>query len=175
MVEGAIVATTIELAKIRKFYPEIYESVKTRLRTVTLTTGNSGVASSSSLKSTVSSYKNGFTNARHTIYTHELAHVIHFSMDRVKKYGEFTQSIESNYRAGNGFITDYSRTDEYEYFAESAEAFLSLDQHDELKRVSPVMYELCDKLFYRPTSEEVKNYLSSLPGTMALASLSTAN
>jgi hypothetical protein len=176
MKQGVIIAYTIELAKIRNEYPDLYEKIKRNLRSITLDTSNQGRAGGSSITTTANVYKNGFVMNRSSIPIHELSHTIHMNF-RSTSLAALSKTIASEYSTarsgGSGFISDYSRTNEHEFFAESTEAWFYLPSasssqrsrsmatggHATLKTVNPAMYELCSKLYYAPDGPEVTEYL----------------
>jgi hypothetical protein len=169
MKQAVIIAYTIELAKIRNEYPDLYNRIKTGLRRITLTTSGGGLAGGGSITTTASGYRNGFTLNSWSVPIHEMGHIIHGNLSRTT-LSSLNGTIENEYdkarSSGSGFITNYSRTNSHEFLAESVMSWFyqasssSTKGHAALKSVNPAMYQLCAKLFYAPDSPEVVEYLA---------------
>lgn len=93
-----------------------------------------------------------FSDSSADTFAHEMGHVLHSyflnSAEQLEIWAIYSQAQEAN----QGFITDYSRTNHMEFFAEGVEAYLQQDAQgnfsgrDALKKTNPQLYQLVERL-----------------------------
>lgn len=94
-----------------------------------------------------------FTDSiKHGVFSHEFAHVIHLNLlgddqrDQIKNlYDTAWQKMRSS-GGKDGFVSNYAKTNPYEYFAEGVEFYLTGDAH-QLKSRDPGLYRFVSGLF----------------------------
>lgn len=93
-----------------------------------------------------------FTDSGENTFAHEMGHVLHaYFMPNAEQLEIWSIYTEAN-QSDKGFITDYSRTNHMEFFAEGVEAFLKQDgqgnfiERDMLKQTNPRLYSFVAKM-----------------------------
>lgn len=93
-----------------------------------------------------------FTDISEDTYTHEMGHVLHGYMMSNQDQLEIWSIYAEAERTGQGFITDYARTNHMEFFAEAVEAYLHQDSQghftsrESLQKTNPHLYRFTERM-----------------------------
>lgn len=93
-----------------------------------------------------------FTDISEDTYTHEMGHVIHGYMMSNQDQLEIWSIYAEAERTGQGFITDYARSNHMEFFAEAVEAYLHQDSQgnftgrEYLQKTNPHLYQFTQRM-----------------------------
>lgn len=93
-----------------------------------------------------------FTDSSEDTFAHEMGHVLHaYFMTNAEQLEVWAIYTEAN-QSDKGFLTDYSRTNHMEFFAEGVEAYLKQDaqgrfiEREQLQQTNPRLYSFVRKL-----------------------------